>query len=149
MFEGRKIPPRSATLPTLCLNDFLMYSPSSPKEQRSAMLEFFLAHVAIPFLAGLVVLAIVIVSGPKAISWDAANDAALDMTILSIGATGGLFLNHKLQEHLGGQTPLYGILAVLANLLLSCMLSYRKRWKPENESGAGFRNKRPGLSLGA
>lgn len=112
------------------------------------MLEFFLAHIAIPFLAGLVVLAIVIVAGPKAITWDAANDAALDMTILSVGATGGLFLNHKLQEHLAGQAPLFGILAVLANLLLSCMLVYRKRWKPESERGVGFRNMLPDLIVG-
>jgi hypothetical protein len=113
------------------------------------MLEFFLAHVAIPFLAGLVVLAIVIVSAPRPISWEVANDAGLDMTILSIGATGGLFLNHKLQEHLGGQTPLFGILAVLVNLLLSCMLVYRKRWKPENERDARFRNMLPDLAVGA
>jgi hypothetical protein len=112
------------------------------------MLEYLLAHLAIPFLAGLVVLAIVIVSGPKEIGWDAANDAALDMTILSIGATGGLFLNHRLQEHWGMQTPLYGILAVLANLLLSCMLVYRKRWKPEAERTATIRNMWPDLVVG-
>lgn len=112
------------------------------------MLEFLLAHLAIPFLAGLVVLGIVVVSGPKEISWDAANDAALDMTILSIGATGGLFLNHKLQEHWGDQTPIYGILAVLANLLLSCILAYRKRWKPENDRAPRFRNMLPDLLVG-
>src|ERR1700686_3646552 len=84
------------------------------------MLEYLLAHIAIPFAAGVVVLAIEVVSSPKRIDWMVANDGALDMTILSIGATGGLFLNHQLQVHWGGKTPLLGILAVLANLLLSC-----------------------------
>ena len=112
------------------------------------MQEYLLAHLAIPFFAGLVVLAIVVVSGREKINWDAANDAALDMTILSIGATGSLFMNHTLQEHLGGRISLYGILAVLANLLLSCMLAYRRRWKPVDRRAPTFLNMLPDLVLG-
>jgi len=112
------------------------------------MLAYLIAHIAIPFAAGVVVLAIEVVSSPRRIDWAVANDGARDMTILSIGATGGLFLNHQLQVHWGDMAPLLGILAVLANLLLSCILVYRKRWKLADEKSSGFRNTLPDLALG-
>ena len=112
------------------------------------MFEFLVAHLFIPLLAGVVVLAIVIVSSRSKPDWDTANDAALDLTILSIGAVGALFLNEKLQEHWRQLTPLLGIVVVLANLLLTCILAYRKRWKPDEEKALEFRNIWPDIFLG-
>ena len=45
------------------------------------MLEYLIAHIAIPFAAGVVVLAIEVVSSPTRIDWTVANDGARDMTI--------------------------------------------------------------------
>jgi hypothetical protein len=110
--------------------------------------EFLVAHLVIPLLAGLVVLAIVVISSKDKPDWDAANDGALDLTILSIGATGALFLNQKFQEHWHQITPLLGIAVVLANLLLTCVLAYRRRWKPEGQKALDFRNVWPDIFFG-
>jgi hypothetical protein len=93
------------------------------------------------------VLAVEVVSSPKRIDWTVANDGARDMTILSIGATGGLFLNHQIQVHPGGM-PLFGILAVLANLLLTCILVYRKRWRVAAKKSSTFKNVFLDVALG-
>lgn len=112
------------------------------------MFEFLVAHLFIPLMAGVVVLAIVVISSKSKPNWDTANDAALDLTILSIGATGALFLNQKFQEHWRQLAPLLGIAVVLANLLLTCILAYRRRWKPEEEKALEFHNVWPDIFWG-
>jgi hypothetical protein len=64
--------------------------------------------------------------------WSEANDASLDLTILSIGATGPLLLEAHLRETFNPRMAVYGILLVLLNLLIACILVGRKKWKTDH-----------------
>jgi|SRR3954452_677640 hypothetical protein len=91
--------------------------------------EFLLAHIGIPLIAGLVLLFMVAASGNKPLSLDSSNDIALDFIILSVGATGAIFLNPRLTDHWKGFTPILGIVVTLVDLLLASILVYRRRWR--------------------
>jgi hypothetical protein len=93
------------------------------------MPEFLLAHLGIPFLAGLVFLFMTAASDTHPLSLDSCNDVALDFTILSIGANGAIFLNPRLVAHWKELTGVYGIVVVLVNLFLASFLVYRRRWR--------------------
>ena len=95
------------------------------------MPEFLLAHLGIPFLAGLVFLFMTAASDTHPLSRESCNDVALDFTILSIGANGAIFLNPRLVTHWKELTGVYGIVVVLVNLLLASFLVYRRRWRQE------------------
>jgi hypothetical protein len=95
------------------------------------MPEFLLAHLGIPFLAGLVFLFMTAASDTHPLSLESCNDVALDFTILSIGANGAIFLNPRLITHWKDLAGVYGILVVLVNLLLASFLVYRRRWRQE------------------
>ncbi|HEY4594634.1 MAG TPA: hypothetical protein VIJ61_19605, partial [Thermoanaerobaculia bacterium] len=90
--------------------------------------EFLLAHIGIPLIAGLVLLFMVAASDNKPLSLDSSNDIALDFIILSVGATGAIFLNPRLTDHWKGFTPILGIVVTLVDLLLASILVYRRRW---------------------
>jgi hypothetical protein len=88
-----------------------------------------LAHIGIPFAAGLVLLLVIAASGKTPISWDSCNDIALDLTILSAGASGGIFANASLIQNLGQNAAIYGILVVLCDFIFAGLLVYLKRWR--------------------
>lgn len=88
-----------------------------------------LAHMGTPFLAGVVVLGMVVIAKNGVPDWSEANDASLDLTILSIGATGPLLLEPKLRQTFDPDMAVYGILLVLTNLLIACVLVGRRKWK--------------------
>lgn len=90
-----------------------------------------LAHFATPFLAGLIVLTMVVIAKEEKPTWVEANDAALDLVILSIGATAPLMLEGRLRENLSPDIAVYGILLVLVNLLIAGSLVGRKKWKKD------------------
>jgi hypothetical protein len=90
---------------------------------------FLLAHVGIPFLAGLVFLFMTGAAGEKPVSLESCNEIALDFNVLSIGATGAIFLNDRIIVHWKELTGIYGITVVLVNLLLASLLVYRRRWR--------------------
>jgi len=91
--------------------------------------EFLLAHVGIPLIAGLVLLFMVAASDNRPLTLDSSNDIALDFIILSVGATGAIFLNPRLTDHWKGFTPILGIVVTLIDLLLASILVYRRRWR--------------------
>ncbi|HXH90404.1 MAG TPA: hypothetical protein VNN25_02400 [Thermoanaerobaculia bacterium] len=95
------------------------------------MPEFLLAHLGIPFLAGLVFLFMTAASDAHPLSLKSCNEVAVDFTVLSIGATGAIFLNPRLVAHWKELTGVYGIVVVLVNLLLASFLVYRRRWRQE------------------
>ena len=70
------------------------------------------------WVTGLLVLAMVALAQKTAPDWNMANDAALDLTILSIGATGPLLLERHLQMNWSAELGVYGILIVLLNCFL-------------------------------
>jgi len=93
------------------------------------MFVLLLAHMGTPFLAALVVLGMVVIAKNGPPDWTEANDASLDLTILSIGATGPLLLEARLRESFNPRMAVYGILLVPLNLLIACILVGRKKWK--------------------
>ena len=88
-----------------------------------------LAHIGIPFVAGIILLLVVAATEKEPIAWSNCNDIALDLTILSIGANGGIFVNPTLIKHWGDRTPVYGILVVLLDLLFAGVLVYIRRFR--------------------
>ncbi len=105
-----------------------------------------LAHMGTPFLAGLVVLTMTVIAKDGRLKWAEANDAALDLVILSIGATGPLLLEHKFRENFRPDMAVYGILLVLVNLLLAGILVARKKRIGDKE--LTFANVWPDFFLG-
>lgn len=95
-----------------------------------------LAHIGIPFAAGLVLLLIIAASDKSPIAWENCNDIALDLTILSVGASGGIFANPTLIKHLGENAAIYGILVVLCDFVLVGLLVYIRRWRKSPVSAA-------------
>ena len=93
------------------------------------MFVLLLAHMGTPFLAALVVLGMVVIAKNGLPDWTEANDASLDLTILSIGATGPLLLEARLRQIFNPDMAVYSILLVLLNLLIACVLVGRKKWK--------------------
>lgn len=78
-------------------------------------------------MAGLVLIVFRITASPEPISWANCNEIAVEFALISIGANGAIFLNPNLIERWGVSTPIYGILAVLVNLLIAGTLMYRDR----------------------
>jgi hypothetical protein len=84
-----------------------------------------LAHIAIPLIAGLVLVIFVRAASNQPVSWNDCYEVALDFVLISIGATGATFLNPKLSARWGERTPIYSILVVLLSMLLAAVLIYR------------------------
>jgi hypothetical protein len=68
------------------------------------LLEFLLAHIGVPFVAGVALVLFEAVASTEALSWDGCNAIGLDFAILSIGATGAIFVNPRLIDHWGERT---------------------------------------------
>jgi hypothetical protein len=93
------------------------------------MLTEILAHIVIPFAAGLLLLFIIAASDKSPTAWENCNDIALDLTILSTGACGGIFANQTLIRNLDSSAAVYGILIVLCDLIVASILVYVRRWR--------------------
>jgi len=90
-----------------------------------------LAHMATPFLAGLVVLTMTAIAKDGDLKWAEANDAALDLVILSIGATGPLLLDDRFRKNFSPYIAVFGIMLVLVNLLLAGALVARRKQRKD------------------
>jgi hypothetical protein len=90
-----------------------------------------LAHIGIPFAAGIVLLLVIAASDKEPISWASCNDIGLDLSILSAGASGGIFANPTLIQHLGTNAAVYGILVVLCDFILAAFLVCFRRWRKD------------------
>jgi len=99
-----------------------------------------LAHIAIPVIMGLVLVLFVKAAANQPLSWESCNDVAIDFILISLGATGALFLNPKLAAKWGeGQSAVYGILIVAVNLLLAAALVYLSKYRKRPiGAAAGF-----------
>lgn len=93
------------------------------------MITFLLAHIGVPLIAGIALIVFESASSRNPLSWDDGNEIGLDFTLLSIGATGAIFVNERLLRNWGENTPLYGILVVLVNMILAAWLLTRRRWR--------------------
>jgi hypothetical protein len=93
------------------------------------MLIEILAHIGVPIAAVICLIVFKASSRTKAIGWDNCNEVALELAILAIGATGGIFANPNLIKHFGGNIGIYGIFVVLVDLVLAAILIYRGRFR--------------------
>jgi len=84
-----------------------------------------LAHIAVPLIAGLVLVIFVRAANKEPVSWSDCYEVAVDFVLISIGATGATFLNPKLSARWGERTPIYSMLVVLFSMLLASILIYR------------------------
>jgi hypothetical protein len=90
-----------------------------------------LAHIAIPVIAGLCL--VFFIRARDGITWASCNEVAIDFVLISIGATGALFLNPKLTTKWGPAAAIYGMLIVLGNLLFASILVYRGNRRHRNQ----------------
>ena len=89
----------------------------------------FLSHIAIPLIVVFVLLLFKAVNREKPIGWENCNEIAFELTVLSIGATGGIFVDPALIQRFGKNVGVYGILVVLIDLAFAGWLIYRERWR--------------------
>ena len=112
---------------------------SNPPHRETPLKTALLAHIVIPLVAGLGLVLFERASEPTPLSWASCNAIAIDFLLISIGATGALFLNPKLAEKWGaGETAVYAILIVLVNFVLAAVLVYLKRHRKTVGRLAGF-----------
>lgn len=96
----------------------------------------FLIHVVVPFAAVLVLVLFRAATRDHQIGWEDCNEMAIELAILGIGATGGIFANPNLIKHFGNNEPVYGILVVLGDLVVAGFLVYRARWRKTGSTSA-------------
>ena len=78
-----------------------------------------LAHIVVPLLAVFIVLLWRATARTNPIDWEDCNEIAVELTILSIGASGAIFINPGIIAKFGERASIYGILIVLTNVLLA------------------------------
>lgn len=89
----------------------------------------FLIHIVVPFAAVLVLVLFRAATRDHPIGWEDCNEMAVELAILGIGATGGIFANPQLIKKLGSNEAVYGMLVVLGDLFLAGIIVYRSRWR--------------------
>jgi MFS-type transporter involved in bile tolerance (Atg22 family) len=92
-----------------------------------------LAHIGVPFIVALTIVIFRAATREKPIGWENCNEMALEMAILALGATGGIFVNPNLIKHFGENNGLYSILVVMITVALAGLLVYRDRFRRGKE----------------
>jgi len=100
-----------------------------------------LAHIGLPLIFGLAFVGFSVASITGPLTWAIAIETALDLAILSIGATGAIFENPKLISAFGPENTLVGIGVIGINLLISSILLWLRRFAHDN-------GRKPGSSIG-
>ena len=90
-----------------------------------------LAHIGLPLIFGLAFVGFSVASIIGPLTWGIAIETALDLAILSIGATGALFENSKLIAAFGPEHTLVGIAIIGINLMISSILLWLRRYAHE------------------
>ena len=81
-----------------------------------------LAHIGVPFLFGLSFVGFSAFASKGNPTWDLAAESALDLAILSIGATGALFENARLLATFQAQSALVAVTVIAINFLLTAAI---------------------------
>jgi hypothetical protein len=98
-----------------------------------------LAHIGVPIVAVFCLIVFKAASRQKAIGWENCNEIALELAILAIGATGGIFANPNLIKHFGENNGVYGILVVLVDLVIAAIVIYRGRFRTAESSVSAWK----------
>jgi hypothetical protein len=83
---------------------------------------FLLAHIGLPLLFGIAFVIFSAAVNPRTDGWDVLVETALDLTILSLGATGAIFDNSKVSQVFGPNAALVAILVIAVNLIFSSII---------------------------
>jgi hypothetical protein len=67
---------------------------------------FILAHIGLPVGFGIVFIIISAATGRRSDEWDVLAETALDLTILSLGATGAVFENPQVARAFGAESAI-------------------------------------------
>lgn len=103
------------------------------------MLFEILAHICVPLFAVACLILFKAATRKDAVGWENCNEVALELAIMAIGSTGGIFANPTLIKHLGENAGVYGILVVLIDLALAAVIVYRGRFSTDETKGSWFR----------
>jgi hypothetical protein len=81
-----------------------------------------LAHLGIPVFFGVAFLIFTIAVAPPSEGWETLLDASLDLTILSLGATGAIFDNAKVAQTFGANSALVAVTVIAVDLIAASIL---------------------------
>jgi hypothetical protein len=83
---------------------------------------FLLAHIGLPLLFGVAFIIFSAAVNPRTDGWDVLVETALDLTILSLGATGAIFDNQRVEQAFGSNSALVAISMIAVNLIISSVI---------------------------
>ena len=103
------------------------------------MLFEILAHICVPLVAVACLILFKAATRQAPVGWENCNEVALELAILAIGSTGGIFANPNLIKHLGENAGVYGILVVLVDLAIAAIVVYRGRFTSAHNKSFAIR----------
>ena len=93
---------------------------------------FLLAHIGLPLLFGTAFFVFSAAVSPSIIGWDVLVETAQDLAILSLGATGAIFDNSRVEQAFGSNSALMAIGLVGVELVL---LGYHSVCQSQDDDG--------------
>jgi hypothetical protein len=87
---------------------------------------FLLAHVGLPFFFGTAFVIFSAAVSPVVAGWDVFVETAQDLAILSLGATGAVFDNPRVEQAFGPNSALVAITLVAIELIFSSIIVFIK-----------------------
>ena len=86
------------------------------------MVWVLLAHIGLPLLFGIGFVIINAAIEPRSGNWDVLAKTALDLTILSLGATGAIFDNARVEQAFGANSVLVAIAVIGVDFILAAVI---------------------------
>jgi hypothetical protein len=87
---------------------------------------FLLAHIGLPLLFGTAFVIFSAAVSPTMVGWDVLVETAQDLAILSLGATGAIFDNSRVEQAFGSNSALMAIGLVGVELILSAIIVFAR-----------------------
>jgi hypothetical protein len=87
---------------------------------------FLLAHIGLPLFFGLAFVIFSAAVSPTMPGWDVLVETAQDLTILSLGATGAIFDNARVEQAFGSNSALVAISVIAVNLIFSSVIVFAR-----------------------
>ncbi len=87
---------------------------------------FLLAHIGLPLFFGAAFVIFSAAVSPSLAGWDVLVETAQDLTILSLGATGAIFDNARVEQAFGSNSALVAIGVIAINLIFSAVIVFAR-----------------------
>ncbi len=87
---------------------------------------FLLAHIGLPLFFGTAFIIFSAAVLPSMDGWDVLVETAQDLAILSLGATGAIFDNARVEQAFGPNSALLAISVVAVNLIFSAIIVFAR-----------------------